>query len=122
MMFLIKFQAKQITFEVLSVPPIFHMDSSGLQWTLSTAKSTQTMFDWSGVEWSGVHVESIWTFITIISPPEWTGVQWSPVESTGLCGNVTDAYLIYEKKCHVQGLNQGLSKQESTIKVLTINH
>ena len=36
----------------------------GLQWTLSTAKSTQTMFDWSGVEWSGVH---------------WTGQStWSP--------------------------------------------
>ena len=78
----------QTSCEVLSVPPIFHMDSSGLQWTLSTAKSTYISHDWSRVEWSGVHwspldcpvhLESIWTFTTLES-------YWSGLDSTGFRG------------------------------------
>ena len=57
----------------------------GLQWTLSTAKSTYISHDWSRVEWSGVHwspldcpvhLESIWTFTTLES-------YWSGLDSTG---------------------------------------
>ena len=55
----------------------------GLQWTLSTDKSTQIIYDLSGVEWSGVH----WTGRSTWSPNGlsllWnlTGVNWGPTDS-----------------------------------------
>ena len=73
--------------EVLSVPPVFHMDSTGLHWTHSTAKSTHIIYDGSGVEWIGVH----WTGQSNWSPYglfyhynvqlEWTGLHWTPLDS-----------------------------------------
>ena len=41
--------------EVLSVPPLVHMDSTGLSPQPSLSTSSTTRVDWSGLEWSGVH-------------------------------------------------------------------
>ena len=73
--------------EVLSVPPLVHMDS--LQW-VSTAKFIHIIHEQIGLEWSGVH----W------SPLDWTvhlestlefylqkillEVDWTLVDSSGL--------------------------------------
>src|ERR1700678_4372890 len=92
--------------EVLSVPPIIHMDSTGLhwtpyglQWTLSTAKSTHIIYDRSGLEWSGVH----WTGQSSWSPCGLTitiKYNWSGLDSTGLHWTPLDFtyYLIMDKK------------------------
>jgi hypothetical protein len=90
--------------EVFPVPPVFHMDSTGLhwtpyglQWTHSTAKSTHVIYDRSGVEWSGVHWtgQSNWSPYGLLyhqynpigvdwTPVDSSGLHWTPLDSTGL--------------------------------------
>ena len=69
-------------------PPIFHMDSTGLQSTFFTAKLYLDCLwlKWTGVHWSPldwtIQLESIWTLTTgksYQSGLESTGVHWSPL-------------------------------------------